>query len=101
MVDSYDIYRNIPSYRERLAEEKKINVYYMPGTGREGKIMYSYAVCSALLHEQFVACVKLGEIPDYAVVVAAGDGEPDQAVKDRMKLYYGFDHDAAMAPDEG
>jgi len=98
MVDSHDIYRDVPSYRARLAEEKKINVYFVPGTGHDGKAMYSYVVCSALLHEQFLEAVKLGVIPDFAVVVAAGEGTPDEETKARMKQYYGFDHDTAENP---
>ena len=68
-LDSFDIYRETPTFQQRIAMEKQINVYYLPGVSHSGHPHFAYAVCSALLHEAFVACVKLGEIPDYAVVV--------------------------------
>lgn len=94
-IDSFEFHRRMPSYQARLAAEKKINVYYIPGNDARGQAMYVYAVCSAMLHELFVEAVSAGVVPDYAVIVAKGDGEPDMAIKAKILDYYGFDHDAA------
>jgi len=91
-IDPFEIYRRLPSHQQRLAAEKKVNVYFIPGQDKQGGLMYLYAVCSALLHEPFVEAVRMGAIPDFAVVVEMGSGEPGQAVKDKMREYYGFDH---------
>ena len=79
-------------YEKRLKEERKTNVYYLPITTRDGRNHYSYIVVSALLHEQFVKAVEMNQVPDYAVVVERGFGEPTDQVKKKMKDFYGFDH---------
>ncbi len=96
-IDPFEIQRRLPSHQQRLAAEKQINVYYIPGKDRAGNVMYVYAVCSALLHAQFVETVVMGAIPDYAVVVETGNGEPSAEVKQKILNYYGFDHDASEA----
>jgi hypothetical protein len=96
-IDPFEIYRRLPSHQARLAAEKQVNVYYIPGRDAAGAAMYLYAVCSALLHAPFVEAVRLGAIPDFAVVVEMGAGEPDAHVKEKMLNYYGFDHDSSEA----
>lgn len=76
--------------------EKKTNVYYIPGTDAQGAFTYAYAVCSALLHEQMVEAVRLGTIPDFAVIVEAGTGQPSEETKARIAEYYGFTHEAEL-----
>lgn len=93
-IESFELDRALPSHQARLAAEKKTNVYFVPGTDRNGNPNYVYAVCSSMLHDEFVSAVRDGVVPDYAVVVEIGNGEPSQQVKDKIKLYYGFDTDA-------
>lgn len=93
-IDPFDLDRALPSHQARLALEKKVNVYFVPGHDKHGNPSYIYAVCSAMLHEQFMECARDGGIPDYAVVVARGDGEPTAEVKERIKLLYGWDGEA-------
>ncbi|MBV8938699.1 MAG: hypothetical protein JO089_02515 [Alphaproteobacteria bacterium] len=91
-IDTFDMDRALPSHQQRLAEEKKVNVYFVPGADRNGNPNYVYAVCSSMLHEMFLHAVRDGNIPDFAVVVEMGGGEPSEAVKEKMLRYYGFDH---------
>ena len=79
-------------YAKRFEEERKTNVYYLPITTKNGENHYSYIMVSALLHEQFVKAVEMNQVPDYAVVVERGYGEPSDDVKQKMKDFYGFDH---------
>ena len=79
-------------YAKRLAEERKTNVYYLPITTKDGRNHYSYIIVSALLHEKFVQAVEMNQVPDYAVVIERGFGEPSDDVKKKMKDFYGFDH---------
>lgn len=95
MDDPFEIDRKHPSFQAQLAAEKQVNVYFVPGTDTSGNPRYVYAVTSAMLHEQFITALDDGEIPDYAVIVATGTGEPDNDVKEKIKHYYGFDHEAA------
>ena len=94
-LETFEIDRSLPSFQARLAAEKKVNVYYIPGQDNSGNTRFAYVVCSAFLHDQFVNCVRDGDIPDYAVIVETGTGEPDETIKEKIKAYYGFDHDAA------
>ncbi len=93
--DPFDMYRQLPSHQQRLAKEKEVNCYYVPGTDSSGALNYVYVVCSALLHDMFVESITKGAVPDYAVVVEMGSGEPTAEVKKKILDYYGFDHDAA------
>ena len=57
-----------------------------------GERHYFYVAASALLHEEFAKAMEFNQIPDFAVVVADGEGEPTDDVKAKMLEYYGFDH---------
>lgn len=82
-------------YAKRYEEEKKVRVYYVPVANADAsKRYYFYVVISALLHDKFMQAMDYGVIPDFAVVVEQGEGDPTPEVKDKMKRYYGFDHDA-------
>jgi len=95
MDDPFELYRRLPSHQQRLAAEKKVNCYFVPGTDASGNPTYAYAVASALLHDRFVEAVRGGAIPDFAVVVEVGQGAPTRAVRDRIREYYGFDDGGA------
>ena len=98
-----DMMEKLPHYRAKYDAAKKIHVYYIPAKDEEraGEKMYFYAIASELLHEEMMKCLKRGDIPHFAVVVAKGHGEPDADVKARIKAYYGFDHDYYAANDAG
>lgn len=93
MDDLFDIDRQDPTHQQRLAAEKKVNIYFIPGRGRDGAPRYAYVVSSALLHTQFVEAVRSGVIPDFAVVVEEGSGiPPAEEIKAKMLKLYGFNH---------
>lgn len=52
-----------------------------------------YVAASALLHDKFMAAMSDNQIPDFAVVVAQGNGHPSDETKLKMKEYYGFVHE--------
>ena len=72
---------------------KAVSVYFVPGKVKDGRSTYVYAVVRASLNERFLQALQQGIIPDFAVVVESGYGEPTEEVKQKMKKYYGFDHD--------
>ena len=80
-------------YAKRLEEERKVNVYFLQMKNPKNDHYYFYVAASALLHDQFVAALEYNQIPDFAVVVARGEGFPDDDVKTKMKEHYGFDHE--------
>lgn len=96
MTDPIDnMMERLPHYRAKYDAAKKIHVYYVPGFDTENKQrIYFYAIASEMLHSEMMRSLKTGEIPHFAVVVAKGTGEPTDEVKERIKAYYGFDHDA-------
>jgi len=88
----------LPHYRAKYDEAKKIHVYFIPGLDmRQKERIYYYAIASELLHDQMLRCLKDGNIPDFAVVVHKGVGTPTSDVKAKIKAYYGFDHDEMAA----
>jgi hypothetical protein len=82
-----------PKFCERLAAEKKVNVYFVPGSDNSDQQTYAYVVVSSALHDNFMEALAKGSIPDFAVIVEMGFGEPTAEVKAKIKNYYGFDHD--------
>lgn len=92
--DNDNMMQELPHYRAKYDAAKKIHVYYIPGIDKKtkGKI-YFYAIASELLHDEMMRCLKLGDIPHFAAVVEKGAGEPTPEVKEKIKAYYGFDHD--------
>lgn len=89
-----DMMENLPHYKLKYEEAKKINVYFIPAYDESvNKDMYYYAIASAQLHEQMMYCLEKGDIPHFAVIVEKGYGLPSQEIKAKIKSYYGFDHD--------
>jgi hypothetical protein len=92
--DETSIMENLPHYRDKYEAAKKINVYFIPAKDeRDNSDVYFYAIASQSLHEQMMYSIDKGDIPFFAVVVEKGTGKPNLEVKDKIKAYYGFDHD--------
>lgn len=92
--DTENMMEKLPYYRAQYDAAKKIHVYYIPATDQKrGEKMYFYAIASAVLHDEMLRCLKLGDIPHFAAVVEKGYGEPSSETKQKIKTYYGFDHD--------
>ncbi len=88
----------LPHYRSKYDAAKKIHVYFIPAIDKQrSQKIYFYAIASELLHAQMMRCLDDGNIPDFAVVVEKGTGDPAPEVKAKIKAYYGFDHDAVEA----
>ncbi|MFW0776977.1 MAG: hypothetical protein ACN2B6_04585 [Rickettsiales bacterium] len=95
MSDSdQDMMQDLPHYRSKYEEAKKVHVYFIPAFDeKRKKDIYYYAIASAMLHEATLKCLQKGYIPDFAVVVEKGDGlPPSDETKEKIKSYYGFDH---------
>lgn len=85
------------SYTRRVQDETRVMVYFIPSYDDSGKKHYNYIAVNILLHDKLMQALADGEIPDYAVVLATGEGEPSPEVKQKIRLYYGFDHEKSMA----
>ena len=72
--------------------QDSVNMYFVPTVSPEGKKRYQYVLVKACYHQAFLLCSAKGTVPDYAVVVEEGAGEPCELVRKRMKLLYGFEH---------
>src|SRR5579872_6504430 len=91
-IDPFEISRRLPSHQQRLAEEKRVNIYFVPGTDKNGNAHYAYIASSALLHTQFMDIIRTGLIPDFAVVVEEGSGmPPEEEIREKMLKLYGFE----------
>ena len=98
MADDDRIMERLPHYRAHYDAAKKIHVYFIPAIDkRENEKIYFYAIASEMLHHEMMRCLAHGDIPHFAVVVEKGTGEPSSATKQKIKEYYGFDHDQQAA----
>jgi hypothetical protein len=95
MSDDFNkMMERLPHYRSKYDAAKKIHVYFIPAFDHQRREkMFFYAIASELLHEEMMRCLKIGDVPHFAVVVEKGYGEPTREIKDKIKAYYGFDHD--------
>ena len=90
------------AYQEakELASTNAINVYLVPGKDRNGEPAFTFVIVSKEMHSHFMASLETGVVPDFAIVVAAGYGEPGPDVKEYMRKYYGFDYAQAKVATE-
>ena len=79
-------------YANRYAEESKVDVYFVSFSNADDQSYYFYVMASALLRKEFIKAKEAKVIPDFAVVLRHGPGEPSEDTKQKMKDYYGFDH---------
>ena len=94
LAEHKDMMERLPHYREKYEAAKRTNVYFIPGHDDETQQpVFYYAICSALLHEQMMDCLKSGIIPHFAVIIEKGVGAPSRDIKAKIKEHYGFDHD--------
>lgn len=92
--NSESMMEELPYYKQKYEAAKKVNVYFVPATDeRTGTDVYFYAIASQSLHDEMMYSINKGDIPFFAVVVEKGTGKPSVEVKDKIKAYYGFDHD--------
>jgi transcriptional regulator with XRE-family HTH domain len=85
-LETYKIYKSEP----------QVNVYYVPGSDKQGEPMYFYALVAAKLHQPFIESLKRGICPDFAVIVEWGEGHPTSEIMAKIKQLYGFDHNAEI-----
>lgn len=74
---------------------KQIRVYFIRGLDKTtNERAYFYAIAHHSLHEKMMLSLNEdGNIPNFAVIVEKGYGDPTPEVKAKMKNFYGFDHD--------
>lgn len=58
----------------------------------EGALGYVYVLCPKGKEDLLFDAVRNHELPNFAVVVAAVAGEPDEQTRHNMERYYGFNH---------
>lgn len=100
ITDHHSIMQDLPHYREKYEAQKKVRVYFIPAIENgTNEPTFFYAMASASLHDEMMQSLNEGSIPDYAVIVESGYGEPTKEIKDKIKLHYGFDHDLHAGND--
>lgn len=86
------------SKTEQIIAEKTVCVLLVRGEDPNGKRIYAYVAVRADKLEEFMEAQRKGLFhpEEYGLVLAAGENEPDQEVRERMTREYGFNHDAMM-----
>ncbi len=86
------------SRTEQIIAEKTVCVLLVRGENPEGGKIYAYVAVRADKLEEFMEAQKKGMFypEEHGMILAAGEGEPDQATRDRMTKEYGFNHQAMM-----
>lgn len=80
------------SFIEKHTASAPIKSYFFELKTPEGKDGYVYILCSASLETELFLSMRKNKIPRFAVVVAAGEGMPDEHTRFNMERYYGFKH---------
>jgi len=90
------------SKTEQIIAEKTVCVLMVSGKSQDGKKIYAYVAVRADKLEDFMEAQRKGLFypEEYGLVLASGEGEPDEETKTRMTREYGFNHNAMMSiPD--
>jgi hypothetical protein len=70
----------------------KMILYFFNSIMLDGNDGYVYVLCKKEDEYFLFDAIEDHIIPPFAVVVAAGSGEPDEQTRHHMERYYGFDH---------
>lgn len=82
------------SRSEQIIAEKTVCVLLVRGESPEGSQIYAYVAVRADRLEEFMEAQKSGMFypEDYGVIIESGEGDPNEAVRERMERDYGFNH---------
>ena len=86
------------SRSEKLLAEKTVCVLLVRGEDTDGGPIYAYVGVRADRLKEFMAAQQSGIFypEQYGIIIAAGQGEPDEETRAQMERDYGFDHAAMM-----
>lgn len=87
-----------PNHSERNASEKAVCILLVRGESPDAKPIYAYVAVRADRLQEFMDAQKTDTFypEDYGVIVEAGEGEPDDVVREKMEREYGFNHQAMV-----
>lgn len=83
---------------EQIIAEKTVCILLVRGESPDGKKIFAYLAIRADKLESFMEAQKQGTFypEDYGIIIEAGEGEPSDAVKQKMTQEYGFNHEAML-----
>jgi hypothetical protein len=83
---------------EQIIAEKTVCILLVRGESPDGKKIYAYLAIRADKLEAFMEAQKQGTFypEDYGIIIEAGEGEPSDAIKQKMTQEYGFNHEAML-----
>jgi len=87
---------------ERIIAEKTVCILLIRGEDPDGSPIYAYVAVRADQLQSFMAAQGSGTFypEDYGVIIEAGEGEPSEEVRHKMKTEYNFDDEAMIGiPD--
>lgn len=78
--------------------ENSVCILLVRGESPEGKPIYAYVAVRADRLEEFMEAQKSSTFypEDYGVIVEAGEGEPNEQIREKMEREYGFNHGAML-----
>ncbi len=92
------------SRSEQIIAEKTVCILLMRGENAEGNKIFAYVAVRADKLEEFMEAQQKGIFypEDYGIIIESGEGEPSDAVREKMTKEYGFNHEAMIdIPDSG
>ena len=86
------------SRTEQIIAEKTVCILLVRGESPDEKKIYAYLAIRADKLEAFMEAQKQGTFfpEDFGIVIEAGEGEPTEAVKQKMTTEYGFNHESML-----
>lgn len=80
---------------EKMLAEKAVCILLVRGENEDGQPIFAYVAVRADKLDAFMEAQKNEAFfpEDYGMIIEAGEGEPSEEVKARMRDEYGFNHD--------
>lgn len=80
---------------EQIIAEKTVCVLLVRGENPDGGRIFAYVAVRADKLEEFMEAQRKGLFypEDYGMVLASGEGEPSDEIRQKMTKEYGFNHD--------
>jgi hypothetical protein len=88
---------------EIVLAQKTVCILLVRGENEDGSPIYAYVAVRADRLQEFMAAQNDGTFypEDFGVIIEAGEGEPSEDVRHKMRTEYGYNDEAEIGiPDE-
>lgn len=86
------------SRSEQMLAEKTVCILLVRGENEAGGKIFAYVALRADKMEEFMKAQQRGTFfpEEYGIVIESGEGEPSEAIREKMTKEYGFNHETMV-----